>query len=92
MVTTMPPWNPFGAPSSSKGEIAAREGIEFATALAYDRVLREARNKAFFDVLARSGAERIDPEVLFVIVPGALYRVHQHSGAVARYAWERMLR
>ena len=63
------------------GEIAAREGIEFATALAYDRVLRETRNKAFFDLVVQSSAQRIDPEVLFAIVPGAFYQVHQHSGA-----------
>ena len=63
------------------GKIAASEGLEFATALAYDRVLREARNRAFFDLVARSAAERIDPEVLFAIVPGAFYQVHRHSGA-----------
>ena len=63
------------------GEIAARVGIEFATALAYDRVLREARNKVFFDLVARSRGERIDPKVLFAIIPGAFYQVHQHSGA-----------
>jgi hypothetical protein len=63
------------------GEIAAREGIEFATALAYDRVLRQARNREFFDLAARSSGERIDPEVLFAIVPGAFYQVHKHSGA-----------
>lgn len=63
------------------GEVAAREGLEFATALAYDRVLREPRNRAFFDLVASSRGERIHPEVSFAIVPGAFWQMHQHSGA-----------
>jgi hypothetical protein len=62
-------------------ELALREGMDFATAVAYDRVLRKPRNQVFFDEVGRSPDCVVDRDVLFAIVPGAFYRMHKHSGA-----------
>ena len=62
-------------------ELALREGMEFATAVVYDRILRKPRNQVFLDEVARSPDCVVDRDVLFAIVPGAFYRMHKHSGA-----------
>ena len=62
-------------------ELAAREGIEFATAVAYDRILRKPQNRDFFDEVLRRADCPFDRNVLFAIVPGAFYKMHKHSGA-----------
>jgi hypothetical protein len=62
-------------------ELAQEEGIEFATAVLYDRVLRNETNRTFF-----KRVQTIDPllavqPTLIGIIPGAFYREHKHSGA-----------
>jgi len=62
-------------------ELAKKEGIEFATAVLYDRVLRNETNRTFFKQV-----QIIDPfhavqPTLIGIIPGAFYREHKHSGA-----------
>ena len=62
-------------------ELTQTEGIEFATAVLYDRVLRNETNRRFF-----TRVQNIDPvqaiqPTLIGIVPGAFYREHKHSGA-----------
>jgi hypothetical protein len=70
-----------GLTVSALREVALREGIEFATALAYDRILRKAENRNFFEAVTRTPNGPIDRKVLFAIVPGAFYKMHRHSGA-----------
>jgi hypothetical protein len=62
-------------------ELAGREGIEFATAVVYDRILRKPENRDFFAEVARRVDCPFDRSVLFAIVPGAFYKMHKHSGA-----------
>src|SRR5258706_745174 len=62
-------------------ELAQKEGIEFATAVLYDRVLRNETNRTFFKRI-----QIIDPllavqPTIIGVIPGAFYREHKHSGA-----------
>jgi hypothetical protein len=62
-------------------EISNTQGLDFATALLYDRVLRCSKNCEFFQrVLASSQAPLAVP-TLIGIVPGAFYREHKTTGA-----------
>ncbi|MDB6064193.1 MAG: hypothetical protein JWR26_401 [Pedosphaera sp.] len=62
-------------------EIARNRGLEFATAVLYDRVLRERGNQEFFQrVQAATKAVPTKP-TLVGIVPGAFYRQHRNTGA-----------
>lgn len=62
-------------------ELAQNESIEFATAVLYDRVLRNETNRTYFKRI-----QIIDPlpaiePTLIGVIPGAFYREHRHSGA-----------
>ena len=62
-------------------EISNTHGLDFATALFYDRVLRCPKNCEFFQrVHARSQTPLAVP-TLIGIVPGAFYREHKNTGA-----------
>jgi hypothetical protein len=61
--------------------IAHAEGIEFATALLYDRALRDPANAAFQRRILEADAQRsLRPDIIGV-VPGAFHGQHKHTGA-----------
>lgn len=66
---------------SDLAELARSEGLDFATALLYDRLLRVPENAEFL----RSAHEAQHPEKndrdLIGIVPGAFHREHRHTSA-----------
>jgi hypothetical protein len=62
--------------------IAAQEGIDFATALLYDRILHWPRQAEFLEQLANSASGTED--VLIAIAPGAFYLEDKRSGADGR--------
>jgi len=61
-------------------EVASAEGIDFATALLYDRLLRRESVREMFEVL---GSRDPSPrrEVLVAMVPGAFYQEYAFTGA-----------
>jgi hypothetical protein len=62
-------------------EVAGQHGLDFATAVLYDRVLRQPEYRAFFQqVQARDPCAPLPP-TLVGIIPGAFYREHKHTGA-----------
>jgi hypothetical protein len=72
----------WGLPDVARlAELSRREGLDFATALLYDRLLRVPANAAFLGAAqAAQGAEHISADLLG-IVPGAFHRDHAHTGA-----------
>jgi len=61
-------------------KVAQRHGLEFATAVLYDRVLRHREHGAFFQ-RTRSRCESANVTGLVGIIPGAFYREHKNTGA-----------
>ncbi len=72
--------------------IAAREGMDFATALLYDRVKRSGRHAAFIariDELQRCNlSQGSSRNTTIAIVPAAFYKEKPHSGADGRVVRE----
>ena len=67
--------------------VAARQGVDFATALLYDRLLRSAEHGPFIERLERlskkdTKAPGLDATV--VIAPGGFYVEFPHTGADGR--------
>src|SRR5262249_41103226 len=60
--------------------IAAQEGIDFATALLYDRLVRWPRQAEFLEQLADPNSMEARDQ-LIAIVPGAFYLEDRNSGA-----------
>jgi hypothetical protein len=73
-------------------QIAAVEGIDFATALLYDDVLRSPRHGSFIEKInaLRNSSSTANQrmEGLLAIAPGAFYREFPHSGADGRLLQE----
>lgn len=73
-------------------EIAAREGVDFATALLYDRVQRADRQAAFIaridELQQRGSAKGASRDTTIAIVPAAFYKEKPHSGADGRVVRE----
>jgi hypothetical protein len=63
------------------GEISKVSGLDFATAVLYDRVSRTPANVEFARRLRASVADTARKTDLVGIVPGAFYRQHKHTGA-----------
>lgn len=63
------------------GEIAQKHGLEFATAVLYDRLLRHPEHGAFFQRVRNQNNFRVDNPVRVGIIPGAFYREHRDTGA-----------
>lgn len=62
-------------------EIARQHGLDFATALLYDRVLRHPEHDAFFRLTTEKQESAATRAALVGIVPGAFFREHQNTGA-----------
>jgi hypothetical protein len=62
-------------------EIAGTQGLEFATAVLYDRVLRDVENRKFFQKIQTGDSCAPLPPTLVGIIPGAFYREHKNTGA-----------
>jgi hypothetical protein len=62
-------------------EITGKQGLEFATAVLYDRVLRDVENRKFFQQVQTNDSCASPPPTLVGIVPGAFYREHKNTGA-----------
>ncbi|EDY20941.1 hypothetical protein CfE428DRAFT_1234 [Chthoniobacter flavus Ellin428] len=60
-------------------DLAHREGLDFATAVLYDRVQRVPANAAFWQAAQQPPAE-LNAD-LIGIVPGAFHRQHRNTGA-----------
>jgi hypothetical protein len=67
-------------------DVAAREGIDFATALVYERVVRSPEHGPILERLwtAPASADGFHLDATVAIVPGALYREYPRSGADGR--------
>ena len=66
---------------SKLSEVAHEKGLEFATAVLYDRVLRCPEHRTFLQrVDATKLAVAVDPP-LVGIIPGAFYLEHKNTGA-----------
>ena len=61
--------------------VARDQGIEFATALLYDRVLRSPENGTFFQQVNASRRAIVGNPPLVGIIPGAFYLEHKNTGA-----------
>lgn len=72
-------------------QLAAVEGIDFATAILYDRLLRSAEHGPFIRKLDRQSCTK-ELRVHVVIVPGAFYVESPHTGADGRLVREEALR
>ena len=66
---------------SNISELSRKHGIEFATAVLYDRVLQHPIHSRFFDKVRRAVASPLHSPPLVGIVPGAFYREHKGTGA-----------
>jgi hypothetical protein len=67
--------------------VAEREGIDFATALLYDRVRRSPEHGPFIrrlEAVPADGGGEGDPRTLVAIAPGGFYREFPHTGADGR--------
>ena len=67
-------------------ELAAERGLDFATALLYDRVRRSAQHGAFITEIEALVEQEVEPdlEARVVIVPGAFHQKFPNSGADGR--------
>jgi hypothetical protein len=70
-----------GCSRSAIQHLAQREGIDFATALIFDRVLRQPANRDFFERMQCQPEVRRGEPPLIGLVPGAFYREHNNTGA-----------
>lgn len=76
-------WNEANACATLNfAKLAESEGIDFATALLYDRLLRTESNAHFLQraKAAARHSTRLEVDVIGV-VPGAFHRQHPHTGA-----------
>ncbi len=77
-------------------ELATREGVDFATALLYDRVKRSAQYSPFIAQIdqLQSGAREVgaNRDVTVAIVPAAFYKQNPDSGADGRLIREEAIR
>ena len=62
-------------------EVAHKHGLDFATAVLYDRVLRNAENRTFFQRAQFSDACAPLQPTLVGVIPGAFYLEHKDTGA-----------
>jgi hypothetical protein len=67
--------------ASQIAKVARNQGLEFATALLYDRVLRSPENGAFFRRVNASNRAVVGEPPLIGIIPGAFYLEHKNTGA-----------
>ncbi len=70
-------------------EISRSQGIDFATALLYDRLRRSAQHGSFIrqvEAELENPPEHAAPRV--TVVPGAFYREHPHTGADGKRLFE----
>lgn len=66
---------------SQMARTAREQGIEFATALLYDRILRHPGHRAFFEQVKASRQPVLNDPPLIGIIPGAFYLEHKKTGA-----------
>jgi hypothetical protein len=62
-------------------EFSKSKGIDLATALLYDRVLRQPANRELFERICSGNIRRLKDPPLVGIVPGAFYLEHKNTGA-----------
>src|SRR4051812_26590323 len=62
-------------------EISRERGIDFATALLYDRVLVCPMNRTFFEQVNSCRRSNVSEPPAVGIIPGAFYREHHNTGA-----------
>jgi hypothetical protein len=81
-VADFKPLSELGQCSQEKlREIAAVRGLDFATALLYDRVLRHSGHRSFFERVQLTQPVSSAPRPLIAIIPGAFHREHKNTGA-----------
>src|SRR5882757_4389972 len=77
-------------------ELTAREGVDFATALLYDRVIRSPKHSPFITRIdqwqSNSIKIRATGDVIVAIVPAAFYKENPDSGADGRLIYEEAIR
>jgi hypothetical protein len=75
-------------------QLAARAGIEFATALLFDRLVRSTRHGPFIARVQSRAAEAPAAlrHVTVAVVPGAFHKEDRHSGADGRLVLEAVQR
>jgi len=65
-------------------EVSQSDGLDFATALVHDRLLRHPNNAAFLERFQSSSKSLSPADCLIGIAPGAFYREHKNTGADGR--------
>ncbi len=74
--------------------VAAERGVDFATALLYDRLRRSGRHGPFIrridELLCRPPQDAVKLAVLFAVAPGAFYRELPRAGADGRLLRQRV--
>jgi len=65
-------------------EIGVQHGIDFATALLYDRINRSSRHAQFIAELEAQPPPHNTKRVTIALVPGAFYKEHHGTGADGR--------
>src|SRR5215471_15012281 len=77
-------WNEFSelrdCSASAVIKVAQERGIEFATAVLYDRLLRHPEHGAFYRRCSSHSDTVTVPDIVGII-PGAFYREHRNTGA-----------
>lgn len=68
-------------PEDDLVEVARSEGLDFATALLHDRILRVPANAAFLDSAREARRPATFCADLIGVVPGAFHREHWNTGA-----------
>lgn len=62
-------------------ELTTSQGLDFATAILYDRILRRPEDRSFFNHVSNVTTSSGSKAVMVGIVPGAFYRQHKNTGA-----------
>ena len=62
-------------------EVAKTHGLDFATAVLYDRVLQHPVHRSFFERVSAGGESSVTKPLLVGIIPGAFYLEHSNTGA-----------
>jgi hypothetical protein len=71
----------WAGPEEELAEVVRGEGLDFATALLYDRVLRRPVNAGFLRAAQAASEPELISADLIGIVPGAFHREHRNTGA-----------
>jgi hypothetical protein len=80
LLTEVASWDGPPLTAATVAEIARERGLNFATALLHEHLVRLPENAGFLRAV-RSGKCLPPKDILLGVVPGAFHREHRHTGA-----------